>query len=361
MSAVLNKIKESWYSSIPTEARPPKQIAGCVDVDFRILRDGTLTSVHLASTSGTAALDRAAMGGILQAAPVPALPTKFNGDNLDLSFRFFYNPPLDATDDSRSRHQEEDLAYHYAPVLVSDKGTSASGTEPSYFPAPVENIRLGTPVHTVDLAVPKKFYGKNAAAVLGATIKTDGSFTDFFALAGDEDFENAALDAVHQWRYTPATLGGNPVEAHVFVTFVLKQGEINTFVEPDLPLQDGPKRDMKELYARGELFAVDMQHVKPPKAVYSPDPEYSLPARIAKRQGVVALGLILGRDGSPDDIWVIRKFVYSNGEQKTFKPVGLGLEQKAIEAVRQWKFQPATKDGEPVPVFLNIEVQFRLY
>jgi periplasmic protein TonB len=95
--------------------------------------------------------------------------------------------------------------------------------------------------------------------------------------------------------------------------------------------------------------------------VYSPDPEYSQAARVVKREGTVLLGVILGRDGSPDDVWVIRKFVYSNGEQKTFKALGLGLEQKAIEAVRHWKFEPATKDGEPVPVFLNVEVTFRLY
>ncbi|PYV84699.1 MAG: hypothetical protein DMG93_03855 [Acidobacteria bacterium] len=142
---------------------------------------------------------------------------------------------------------------------------------------------------------------------------------------------------------------------------LLTTGEITTSMEPDSPLPNGPKRDMHELYSKGELFAIDMQHVKPPKAVYSPDPEYSLAARVVKRQGTVLLGVILGRDGSPDDIWVIRKFVYANGEQKTFKAVGLGLEQKAIETVWNWKFEPATKDGEPVPVFLSIEVTFRLY
>ena len=132
-------------------------------------------------------------------------------------------------------------------------------------------------------------------------------------------------------------------------------------MEPDSPFPNGPKRDMHELYSKGELFAIDMQHVKPPKAIYSPDPEYSLAARVVKRQGTVLWGVILGRDGSPDDIWVIRKFIYANGEEKTFKALGLGLEQKAIEAVRHWKFEPATKDGEPVPVFLNVEVTFRLY
>jgi Gram-negative bacterial TonB protein C-terminal len=223
------------------------------------------------------------------------------------------------------------------------------------------DIQLGHPVRAENPVVPKNIRGKDAAAVIGATIQPDGTFADLWALGGVQDFEDAALDALHRWQYTPATMNGIAVAAKVFVTFVLKQGEITNFMEPDFPLPDGPKRDMRDLYSKGELFTVDTQHVKPPKAVYSPDPEYSLAARVVKREGTILLGVILGRDGAPDDIWVIRKFVYSNGEQKTFKPLGLGLEQKAVQAVRQWKFQPATKDGEPVSVFLNIEVQFRLY
>lgn len=222
-------------------------------------------------------------------------------------------------------------------------------------------IQLGKPIQAVNPVVPKSLYHKDAAAVIGATIQPDGTFADLWALDGVQDLKDAALDAIHQWRYTPATLNGNPVQAKVFITFVLKQGELTTSMEPDGPLPNGPKRDMRELYAKGELFAIDMQHVKPPKAIYSPDPGYSVAARAVKREGTVCLGVILGRDGSPDDIWVIRKFIYTNGEQKTFKPLGLGLEQKAIDAVRNWKFQPALKDGEPVSVFLDVEIQFRAY
>jgi TonB family protein len=41
--------------------------------------------------------------------------------------------------------------------------------------------------------------------------------------------------------------------------------------------------------------------------------------------------------------------------------LGMGLDQKAVEAVKQWKFDPATKDGKPVAVQINVEVNFRLY
>lgn len=88
--------------------------------------------------------------------------------------------------------------------------------------------------------------------------------------------------------------------------------------------------------------------VQAPRALVTPDPEYSEEARKAKYQGVVVLWLIVGPDGQPRDIRVQRG-------------LGMGLDQKAIEAVRRWKFDPATKDGKPVAVQINVEVNFRLY
>jgi TonB family protein len=60
------------------------------------------------------------------------------------------------------------------------------------------------------------------------------------------------------------------------------------------------------------------------------------------------LGLIVGTDGLPRDVKGIRR-------------LGLGLDEKAVEAVRQWKFKPAMKDGRPVAVQISVEVFFRLY
>jgi periplasmic protein TonB len=88
--------------------------------------------------------------------------------------------------------------------------------------------------------------------------------------------------------------------------------------------------------------------VSAPKATFSPDPEYSEEARKAKFQGTCVLWLIVGPDGHPRDIRVSRT-------------LGLGLDEKAIEAVKNWKFDPAMKDGKPVAVQINVEVDFRLY
>jgi TonB family protein len=88
--------------------------------------------------------------------------------------------------------------------------------------------------------------------------------------------------------------------------------------------------------------------VSAPRALDTPDPEYSEEARKAKYQGTCVLWLIVGPDGKPRDIKVARA-------------LGMGLDQKAIEAVRNWKFEPAMKDGRPVAVQINVEVNFRLY
>lgn len=88
--------------------------------------------------------------------------------------------------------------------------------------------------------------------------------------------------------------------------------------------------------------------VSAPRAIFAPDPEYSEEARKAKYQGTVVLYMIVGPDGRARDIRVVRS-------------VGMGLDEKAIEAVRTWKFDPARRDGQAVAVQINVEVSFRLY
>jgi periplasmic protein TonB len=85
-----------------------------------------------------------------------------------------------------------------------------------------------------------------------------------------------------------------------------------------------------------------------PSCAYCPDPKYSEEARKAKYQGTVVLQAVITADGRAIDIQVV-------------KGPGLGLEEKAVEAVRQWRFKPALgPNGKPVPVIVPIEVTFRL-
>lgn len=85
-----------------------------------------------------------------------------------------------------------------------------------------------------------------------------------------------------------------------------------------------------------------------PKPIDTPDPQYTEEARRAKHEGTCVLSMIVGADGKPRDIRVQRG-------------LGMGLDQKAIEAVKQWRFDPATKDGRAVAVQISVEVSFKLY
>jgi len=87
--------------------------------------------------------------------------------------------------------------------------------------------------------------------------------------------------------------------------------------------------------------------VSSPQLLFKVEPEYSEEARKAKFQGTVLLYVEVDEKGLPRNIKVIR-------------PLGLGLDQKAIEAVEKWKFTPGKKDGKPVAVQAQIEVNFRL-
>ena len=88
--------------------------------------------------------------------------------------------------------------------------------------------------------------------------------------------------------------------------------------------------------------------VSAPRLIYGPEPEFSEEARKMKYQGTVLLLLVVGPDGKPHDIRVQQS-------------LGMGLDEKAIEAIRRWKFEPGRKDGIAVAVQVDVEVDFHLY
>ena len=84
-----------------------------------------------------------------------------------------------------------------------------------------------------------------------------------------------------------------------------------------------------------------------PAIVYRVEPEYSEEARKARFQGTVVLKTIVRRDGTVDVVNVVRS-------------LGFGLDQNAIQALKQWRFRPAMENGKVVDAIVNIEVNFNL-
>jgi len=87
--------------------------------------------------------------------------------------------------------------------------------------------------------------------------------------------------------------------------------------------------------------------VSAPRVASKREPHYSEEAEIARLQGTVTVSLVVGEDGIPRNI-------------RVSKSLGLGLDEKAIEAVGLWRFAPGEKEGKPVPFTATIEVNFRL-
>jgi TonB family protein len=97
----------------------------------------------------------------------------------------------------------------------------------------------------------------------------------------------------------------------------------------------------------GRIFRAGVGGVTAPFLIYKKEPEYSEEARKAKYQGTVTLYVEILPDGKAHNIRVLHS-------------PGLGLDDKAVAAVSQWKFKAGTKDGKPVPVAASVEINFRL-
>jgi TonB family protein len=87
--------------------------------------------------------------------------------------------------------------------------------------------------------------------------------------------------------------------------------------------------------------------VTPPSVIQRIEPQYSEEARKARYQGTVVLEAIVRKDGTCDILRIVRS-------------LGFGLDENAIQALKQWRFRPGMRNGVPVDVALNIEVNFNL-
>jgi len=84
-----------------------------------------------------------------------------------------------------------------------------------------------------------------------------------------------------------------------------------------------------------------------PQVIFNPEPSFSDEARKAKAQGIVLLLLVAGKDGRPYDIRVRQS-------------LGMGLDERAIEAVNRWRFRPAILNGQSVATQIAVHVDFHL-
>jgi TonB family protein len=98
----------------------------------------------------------------------------------------------------------------------------------------------------------------------------------------------------------------------------------------------------------GPVYSAAKEGVKYPQSVYTPEPAFSEEARKAKYQGTAVLNVVVDKEGNMSRIRLVR-------------PLGMGLDENAMERLKTWRFKPGTYNGQPVAVEMNIEVSFNLY
>ncbi len=170
----------------------------------------------------------------------------------------------------------------------------------------------------------------SGAVVLHAIISPVGEVVNLQVISGPEMLRASALEAVRNWTYQPYLLNGEPTAVETTITVNYSFGEDpNTAQNADAPKQIG-----------GSVSA--------PVVLYTANPEYTNEARQAKLSGAVLVRLEVDSAGMPTNVRVVRG-------------IGKGLDEKAVEAVEQYRFKPAMEDGRPVTVEMNIEVNFQVF
>jgi protein TonB len=81
--------------------------------------------------------------------------------------------------------------------------------------------------------------------------------------------------------------------------------------------------------------------------------------RGGRKEATVVIGLKVGTDGLPRDVHVVHSA--AEGVKPKLRKAAASLDEKALEAVRQYRFEPGTYEGKPVPVAITIDVHFGIY
>ena len=198
--------------------------------------------------------------------------------------------------------------------------------------APGVTVDLGGAgvMHRTGVAYPAAALKQGVQGTVVVEVKLDssGNVGDAHVVSGPDELRRAALESVLQWHLTKSLAGSS---RQVSISFNLPA----SVPTPPPATAAGP----------GAVYRVGAG-VTAPVLLFKREPEYTEEARQAKYQGTVLLYIEVDPSGKATNIRVQRS-------------LGLGLDEKAIEAVRQWKFKPGTKDGIPVPVSATIEVNFR--
>ncbi len=184
--------------------------------------------------------------------------------------------------------------------------------------------------------------------ILSVVIGVDGAVRNIHVVnPRTSAYDDYAIAAIKQSQFQPGTLNGNPVPVRIAV-------RVRFFhLRPAIPmLQAAPRVVGSGSFGHDDSSRPDDPFkLRPgdttPMAINTVNADFSDEARRERFEGVILVSLIVNEEGLPVDLQVVR-------------PAGHGLDEKALEAVKQYRFQPAIRDGKPVAVRIRVEISFRL-
>jgi TonB family protein len=248
----------------------------------------------------------------------------------------------------------------------------------------------------------------SGSVILCVVVSKAGTVDDVQVLSGPRELAPSVIDSVKQWTYKPYLLNGEPTDVQTTVVAQFTSGSTVDITSPsgypelsdqqlmdqasaamkdsndesavllldtllerhpyvsdkDHPVSMEPETQtlleqaslrvsglqMKERYYLDTGARVDRvgKSVTSPVVIYQVQPELTAESKQQKFKGTVLINLIVDQQGLPRNVHVLRG-------------VGMGLDEKAVAAVSQYKFKPAMQDGIPVPVELNVEVNFQIF
>jgi TonB family protein len=257
-----------------------------------------------------------------------------------------YDPPdlLEAPPHSQAGHPPASPLSRVLEILSDTRGTD-------FYPYLREaNHKIQQNWRALATDLPRNGVTDFVRLAVEFSVAKDGTVTNV-ALpepSGNAALDQAAKDAIAKsvpFAALPESFPGSSItlrahffnRPHQFVGEAAGNNSGNSGIHQ--ATTDNQSPDENNVYRAGH-------GVSPPKGIYLPDPPYTDAARKAGVEGVVILKLVVTADGSVRDITV----------QKSLSP---DLDQSAFNTVSQWKFEPGMKDGQPVAVRINVEVNFR--
>jgi TonB family protein len=209
-----------------------------------------------------------------------------------------------------------------------------------------ERIKYVPPVYP-EIAKTARVSG---VVILEALISPSGDVADARVLRSIPLLDQAAIDAVRQWKYATTTLNGMPVPVVLTVTvnFTIDNMPSETVVTNTAPMRSDVTPFTEPIVAewKGAPPIRVGGDIKAPERVRYVPPVYPIEAQRSKISGMVIIQAIIDENG---DVALA----------KVLKSVPL-LDSAALDAVNQWRYTPTLVNGVPVPVVMTVTVNFTL-